>query len=59
MPNERGIPWIFKCYVEIEYDETNGAVKRFKGGKLSGIDKVAVEYLKRGGLCTGMADENL
>ena len=45
------IPVCIRCYIEIEYDEINGAVRRLKGGKSPGIDKIAVEYLKKGGKC--------
>ena len=42
---------MIKRNVEIDFDEINGAVRRLKGGKLPGIDEIAVEYLKRGGEC--------
>ena len=37
------IPRCLKCYVEIEYDDINGAVKRLKGGKSPGIDEVKMK----------------
>ena len=45
------IPVCHSCNVEIEYDEINRAVRRWKGGKLPGIDEIAILYLKRGGEC--------
>ena len=41
-------PW---CNVEIEYDAIYWPVRRLKEGKLHSIDKIAVEYLKRGEEC--------
>ena len=39
-----------RCNDEIGYSEVCGAVKKLKGDKLPGIDEIAVEYLKKGGM---------